>query len=136
MLLSIHLFRRVTREIPVDDFEIKDGVLVKYHGSGGDIGIPKSVTSIGDGAFAGCTGLTSISIQDGVTSIGKDAFAGCSNLVEFDGPQSLIVKTVGDIGRSFSGTPFADFVEENIATWREELKSELEHASDKESNPV
>ena len=32
------------------------------------------VTSIGEKAFSGCTGLTSITIPDGVTSIGSSAF--------------------------------------------------------------
>lgn len=39
-----------------------------------------SVTSIGDGAFADCSGLTSITIPDSVTSIGKRAFSGCVKL--------------------------------------------------------
>lgn len=39
-----------------------------------------SVTSIGDGAFRGCVGLTSITIPSGVTSIGYGAFRGCRNL--------------------------------------------------------
>ena len=39
-----------------------------------------SVTSIGDSAFSGCSGLTSITIPGSVTSIGDSAFSGCSGL--------------------------------------------------------
>ncbi len=39
------------------------------------------MTSIGDYAFAGCSGLTSVTIGSGVTSIGDYAFGYCSNLV-------------------------------------------------------
>ena len=46
----------------------------------GKLTIPDSVTSIGDYAFLGCTGLTSVVIPDSVTSIGKGAFSGCSSL--------------------------------------------------------
>jgi hypothetical protein len=44
------------------------------------ITIPNSVTSIGARAFEGCTGLTSITIPNSVTSIGSSAFRGCTNL--------------------------------------------------------
>ncbi len=42
--------------------------------------IPEDVTSIGDSAFAWCCGVTSITIPESVTSIGKDAFYACSAL--------------------------------------------------------
>lgn len=39
-----------------------------------------NMTSIGDGAFAGCAGLTSVTIPSGVTSIDSAAFAYCKYL--------------------------------------------------------
>ena len=39
-----------------------------------------SVTSIGSGAFHGCSSLTSINIPSSVTSIGEGAFESCSSL--------------------------------------------------------
>uniref|UniRef100_UPI00106B3D63 leucine-rich repeat domain-containing protein n=1 Tax=Flavobacterium psychrophilum TaxID=96345 RepID=UPI00106B3D63 len=42
--------------------------------------IPNSVTTIGDGSFAECSGLTSVTIPNSVTTIGDEAFAGCSSL--------------------------------------------------------
>lgn len=51
-----------------------NGVLVK------DLIIPDSVTSIGDSAFYGCTGLTRVTISKNTTSIGEGAFGSCGNL--------------------------------------------------------
>ena len=42
--------------------------------------IPEGVTSIGNSAFDGCTGLTAINIPESVTSIGGRAFFGCNSL--------------------------------------------------------
>ena len=43
-------------------------------------GTTYSVTSIGEGAFSGCSSLTSVTIGNSVTSIGNRAFEYCSNL--------------------------------------------------------
>ena len=56
------------------DFEIENCVLNMYTGPGGDVVILDSVRSIGEDAFRGCTGLTSVTIPDSVTYIGEDAF--------------------------------------------------------------
>ena len=72
------------------DFEIVDGILKKYRGhSSGDVVIPYSVTSIGDGAFFCCTGLTSITIPNSVTTIGWGAFFGCTSLTNITIPGSV-----------------------------------------------
>ena len=42
--------------------------------------IPNSVTNIGVGVFYNCSGLASVEIPDGVTNIGDDAFMFCSGL--------------------------------------------------------
>ena len=56
--------------------------------------IPTGVTSIGDDAFAGCTGLTSITIPANVTSIGGGAFKGCTGLTSIEIP--VTVTSIGD----------------------------------------
>ena len=48
-----------------------------------------SVTKIGDSAFIGCTGLTSITIPDSITSIGTSAFWNCTGLTSITIPESV-----------------------------------------------
>ena len=68
--------------------------ITKYSGSEKNVEIPASinglpVTSIGDWAFSGCIGLTSITIPDSVTSIDWCAFSGCTGLTEITIPDSV-----------------------------------------------
>ena len=94
------------------DWEITDGVLVRYCGDAADVkipgnvtvigeaafegraditdvAIPGGVTAIGDGAFRDCAKLTGIEIPSGVTVIGENAFAGCDGLTGVDIPASV-----------------------------------------------
>ena len=61
--------------------------------------IPNTITTIGEEAFSGCSGLTSITIPNSITSIGVGAFAYCSDLSSITIPNS--VTSIG--GSAFEG---------------------------------
>ena len=84
-----------------------------YNSYSGDVVIPEAfendgvtyhVVAIGDNAFKGSTGLTSVTIPETVTSIGNDAFEGCTNLTRAIIPTS--VTSIGD--RAFTKTGIAE----------------------------
>ena len=71
----------VNSNLPV--YAYKDQTVIEH------VIISSGVTSIGDGAFSGCTGLTSVTIGNSVTSIGNSAFNGCSGLTSITIPNSV-----------------------------------------------
>jgi len=72
--------------------------LIAYPSATGNVIIPDSVTTIGDGAFGNCDNLTSVIIPDSVTTIGNSAFWFCKSLTSVFIPDS--VTTIGQ--RAFS----------------------------------
>ena len=73
------------------------GYIFGYTDYTSDYYIPKSLKTvvitgsnyIPNGAFSGCSGLTSVTIPNSVTSIGTDAFSGCSGLTSVTIPNSV-----------------------------------------------
>lgn len=101
----------VTPDIPInsnaDDFEIQDGVLIKYNGSAANVVIPEGVTSIDGycaeeddcgfvGAFEGCTTLRTITLPKSLKSIEHSAFEGCENLIAINVDEDNITYSSSD----------------------------------------
>ena len=75
----------------MEEFKIKDGILVKYNGAGGEVVVPDGVIAIGERAFEENEKITSLTLPDGVTSVGKLAFSGCSGLKTIVLPDASLI---------------------------------------------
>jgi len=135
---------------PSSDFEIRAGVLVKYHGAAVDVIVPEGVVEIGEGVFRDCSGLKSvvlpkdlqavlgsafekcgalakIEIPDTVNYIGSRAFEGCTMLKTITLPPGIYSvgftsRNVGTIGyRAFAGCPIKDVFVHNPIFAKKEL---------------
>ena len=53
-----------------------------------DVTIPTGVSTIGEDSFFGCSGLTNVTIPSGVSEIGKEAFRKCTGLTDVTIPSS------------------------------------------------
>ena len=97
------------------DFVIVKNVLKAYNGSDAHVVVPKKVTEIGKGAFAGNEDLVSVAFAGSVESIGAGAFEGCINLktVKFADADALV---------KIESRAFADCEKLDYA-WSEEVES-------------
>ena len=73
---------------------IRDGAFSDCYGLTSVV-IPSSVTSIGQSAFFCCGSLTFVDIPSSLTTIGRNVFGGCSNLTSVTIPSS--VTSIGDL---------------------------------------
>ena len=86
------------------EFEIKDGVLIRYNGSAADVTIPSQVAQIDACAFKGNTSVKSITLPKTVYEIGEQAFYGCTSLAAVNGGENVSI--VGDL--AFTGAPYLE----------------------------
>ena len=94
--------------VPFGDMTIPASVTVEEaDGEGNPVEVAYPVTAIDDGAFAGCGGLTGVTIPASVTRIGDWAFEDCSSLtnVAFAGDMDGIRMNVY---HAFYGTPWLE----------------------------
>ena len=63
--------------------------------------LPGNLIHIGDHAFSHCVGLTSVNLTDGIASFGVEAFSWCSHLHNITVPGS--VTNIGDLAFYYSG---------------------------------
>jgi len=84
-----------------DEFEIRNGILVRYNGTKTEVIIPGGIDTIGIEAFQDNTLVTSVVIPDGVRNIGRNAFTRCSSLTSVAMPNS--VRTIGHSAFEMSG---------------------------------
>ena len=98
--------------------ETKTNLLACSFAAMGVVTIPESVTSIGAGAFRGCTGLTSIIVPENITSMGANVFTGCSSLTsvvwnakQCDGWNRWVEAPFYDIASQITSFTFGEQVE-------------------------
>ena len=93
----------------IGDYQIEEGVLIKYSANSKNIIIPSNIINIGTGAFWNSTSLVSVEIPNGVKSIGGDAFYYCSNLKYVNIPRS--VEAIGN--DPFAGCPLVSLTNDS-----------------------
>ncbi len=71
------------------EFEVEDGMLVRYNGSDATVRVPAGVTAIGQAAFMGNETVAEVILPDTLESIYSLAFSGCTALSRIEIPASV-----------------------------------------------
>jgi|GEM_PF-4389659 len=72
-----------------NDFEIKDGELVKYNGTAQEVTIPNGITTLGYDCFAYNNNIVKVTIPSSVTLLNQGIFYSCTNLKAVVVPSSV-----------------------------------------------
>ena len=98
------------------DFQVDNGVLIRYTGPGGFVEIPNDmgITTIGDMVFYNNPSIMSVSIPEGVTTIGYRAFNRCFSLNNVFFPFSL--QYIGDEAFDFCYSLIGMIIPDNVVS--------------------
>lgn len=72
-----------------ENYQIRDGVLLRYTGRAEEIAPPAGIHTVGEGAFKGCVSLRNVVLPSGIVRIMGDAFKGCRRLEEIVIPDGV-----------------------------------------------
>ena len=106
----------------MSDFEIKDGVLVKYCGSGESVVVPDGVVTIGPKAFWDAKTVREVFLPEGLAEIGKLSFCGLEKLRHVEFPSTLRVIGMGAFASSFDANGLELSIDSNVLVLPEGLE--------------
>ncbi len=97
-------------------FSADKTVLISYPRTriDGTYAVPEGVEKIGEGAFAECNNLVSVTFPDSLTEIGENAFNGCERLTDFTLPEGLV--TIGDSAFDYVPGPKRLVIPQTVGT--------------------
>lgn len=87
------------------DFEISNGILLRYVGNKAHVVIPEGVEKLSNSVFWNCFTMEKIIIPNTVSSLGGDTFYNCENLSDLTIPEKVVI--MGD-------NPFANCPKLNL----------------------
>lgn len=103
----------LTGEDQEDFLVVGDGILIAYKGDSGVVQIPQNVKKIAGGTFRDHTEIYKVEWDDSLTEIGEDAFAGCIGLTSVSSMGH--VRKIAD--RAFGGCPLSQIHIGNDCKW-------------------